>query len=273
MFKYILNQLNLWFETTFGWPKACDFIKAAMITPLLVYKDKKQVSKQAEKLSKSKYYNSIASLIDLQEGRGYIIMGRTATKLHKDCERNIILTLNEGITPILIIRNDWAVRSKVKTKIPSLNGPAPTNIKDFYSNIILETEKKFLNELKKYFPYIHIQLNIEPGSVLAANFSLQLANHLRAIGFKNKLIINPYSATAASEAIRGQLDKLGVIWARSYHKNTPPPDPVWNTDGNLSINGTNVKKWLSLIESSGRQYMLWTKSLADCPNGIPSEYL
>ena len=91
MIKFILNQLNLWFGTTFGWPKAVSFIKAAMITPLLVYKDNKQVSKQAEKLAKSKHYNSVASLIDLQEGRNYIVMGRTASKLHKDCEKNIIL--------------------------------------------------------------------------------------------------------------------------------------------------------------------------------------
>jgi hypothetical protein len=273
MIKFILNQLNLWFGTTFGWPKAVSFIKAAMITPLLVYKDNKQVSKQAEKLAKSKHYNSVASLIDLQEGRNYIVMGRTASKLHKDCEKNIILTLNEDITPIIIIRNDWAVRNKWKQTIPSIGGPAPANMGDFYNNSILESEKKFLNCLKKYFPYIHIQLNIEPGTSAAANFSLQLAGHLRNIGFKNKLIINPYSATNASEAIRSQLNSLGVVWARSYHKNNPPPDPIWNTDGNVSINGANVKNWLNTIESSGKEYILWTKSLADCPNGIPSEYL
>ena len=256
------------------WPKACYSINAAMITPLFVYNDNSQVKKQAEALKKSSNYNSVCSLVDLQEGRNYIFMGRNSVKLDSKCEKNIKSVLDAGITPILIVRNDWAVRNGWKQKIPSVGGPAPSNHAEFYNQSYLTNEKKFLKSLESYFPYIHIQLSIEAEPRESADFALNMAAYLRGIGFKNKILINPYnSAIHAHEVIRSKLDGQGIVWARSYHGVTPPPDPIWNTDGNTKINALNFKEWMSKFKNSKKEYIVWTADFANCPTGIPSEYL
>jgi len=256
-----------------SWPKACKKIEAAMITPLLVYNNKKQVERQTKELKSSKFYNAVCSLVDLQEGRNYIFMGRSSIKLDKKCEENIQTVLNGGITPILIIRNDWAIRNKWKQRIPSVGGPAPSNEKVFYGNDYLEQEKKFLKSLEKFFEYIHIQLNIEPNAPESAQFALKLAEYLRSIGFKNYIIVNPYnSAVAAHSKIKAQLDKHGVMWARSHRGMNPSPDPIWNSDGDTNINDNNAKVYLDKMKKSGKHYILWSQKLANCPDGIPEGY-
>lgn len=269
------DKIWQWILSFFSdWPKACSKINAAMITPLLVYSDNNQVKKQAKALADSKYYNSVCSLVDLQAGRGYIFAGRTATKLNSKCEKNIKTVLGEGITPIIIIRNDWAVRNSWRQSIPSIGGPAPANHADFYGASRLETEKEFVKSLEKYFDYVHIQLSIEAENVESAQFALELAKYLRSIGFKNKLIINPYSkAIHAHEVIRSKLDEQGIIWARSYHGTAVPPDPIWNTDGNTSVNSLNAKEWINKCNNGKREYIIWSQDFSNCPNGIPQGYL
>ncbi len=256
------------------WPKACKHIKAAMVTPMLSMRDKNVVKKQAKQLAKSRHYNSVAALIDLQAGRPYIKPGRTRTKLTKEGERNLRIVLGEGITPVVVCRNDWAQRNK-QSSIPSLgNGPALADQAAFYSDAMLDQELGFLDSLSPYWPHIHIQLNIEPYHPDSARFALLMAQWLRSKGFKGQLWVNPYDkSVAAHAAINQQLADFRVEWARSWHAHTPSPDPVWNTDGNLQINSGNAKVYLQRIADSGKQMILWSKELANCPNELPGGYL
>lgn len=247
--------------------------RAAMVTPMLVYKDTGLVKRQATAL-KAAGYTAIASLVDLQTGQGqrdYIVAGRMATKLTDEAEQNLEAVIAAGLTPVVIIRNDWAVRTKTG-HIPSISGQPETET-DFYSSTRLRYEKQFLDSLAVFYPDIYIQLSIEPNAPESADFALQLARHLRARGFAGRLFVNPIgAAVTAHEAIRGDLDMAGVEWARSHHGASVPADPVWNTDGDTALNGNNVRERVRLMEASGKGWILWTHTLANCPGDFPGEY-
>ena len=249
-------------------------LRCAMVTPMLVYRDASLVRSQAAAL-KSAGYNAVASLVDLQTGEGqrdYIVKGRSATKLSDAATANIQAVIAAGLTPVVIIRNDWAVRRKAGS-VPSIGGQ-PDTPADFYSATRLRYEKDFLDSLAPLFDHIHIQLSIEPEHPASADFALQLARHLRAAGFVNRIFINPYaSAIPAHESIRAALDASRVEWARSHHGENTPPDPVWNTDGDTALNGKSVRERVRLMESSGKDWILWTQTLANCPGDFPAEYL
>lgn len=249
-------------------------LRAAMVTPMFVYRDTSMVRSQAAAL-KAAGYNAVASLVDLQTGEGqrdYIVKGRTATKLTDRCEKNIQAVIDAGLIPILIVRNDWAVRRNAGS-VPSIGGQ-PDTPADFYSATRLRYEREFLDSLAPFYDRIHIQLSIEPEDPVSAHFALQLARHLRAAGFTNRIFINPYaSAIPAHESIRAALDASRVEWARSHHGENTPPDTVWNTDGDTAVNGSNVRSRVRLMEASGKGWILWTQSLANCQGNIPAEYL
>lgn len=249
-------------------------LRAAMVTPMFVYRDAALVRSQAAAL-KAAGYNAVASLVDLQTGDGqrdYVVKGRSATKLTDAATANIQAVIEYGLTPVVIIRNDWAVRRKAGS-VPSIGGQ-PDSPADFYSATRLRYEREFLDSLAPFYDRIHIQLSIEPEDPVSADFALQLARHLRAAGFTNRIFINPYaSAIPAHESIRAALDSERVEWARSHHGENTPPDPVWNTDGDTAGNGSNVRTRVQLMEASGKGWILWTQSLANCPGDIPAEYL
>ena len=249
-------------------------LRAAMVTPLFVYANTVIASRQAATL-KAAGFNAIASLVDLQTGDGqrdYIVKGRTATKLTDRCEKNIQAVIDAGLIPVLIIRNDWAVRRNAGS-VPSIGGQ-PTSQADFYSAARLRYEKQFLDSLQGYYKHIHIQLSIEPEHPASADFALQLARHLRAAGFANRLLINPLSpAVAAHKAIQAGLAAAGVEWARSHHGDSVPPDPVWNTDGDTALNGSNVRARVAKMQASGKDWILWTQSLANSHGDFPAEYM
>lgn len=251
-----------------------DKLKAVMATPMFVMRDNSVVRRQAAQL-KAAGYNAVASLVDLQTGEGqrdYIVKGRSATKLSDAATANIQAVIAAGLTPVVIIRNDWAVRRKAGS-VPSIGGQ-PDTPADFYSATRLRYEKDFLDSLAPLFDHIHIQLSIEPEHPESADFALQLARHLRAAGFSNRIFINPYaSAIPAHESIRAALDASRVEWARSHHGDSVPIDPVWNTDGDTAVNGSNVRSRVRLMEASGKGWILWTQSLANCQGNIPAEYL
>jgi hypothetical protein len=136
----------------------------------------------------------------------------------------------------------------------------------------LRYEKQFLDSLQGYYKHIHIQLSIEPEHPASADFALQLARHLRAAGFANRLLINPLSpAVAAHKAIQAGLAAAGVEWARSHHGDSVPPDPVWNTDGDTALNGSNVRARVAKMQASGKDWILWTQSLANSHGDFPAE--
>ena len=249
-------------------------LRAVMVTPMFVYRDTSLVRSQAAAL-KAAGYNAVASLVDLQTGEGqrdYIVKGRSATKLTAAATANLTAAIDAGLTPVVIIRNDWAVRRKAGS-VPSIGGQ-PDTPADFYSATRLRYEKDFLDSLVPLFDHIHIQLSIEPEHPESADFALQLARHLRAAGFSNRIFINPYaSAIPAHESIRAALDAERVEWARSHHGENTPPDTVWNTDGDTAVNGSNVRSRVRLMEASGKGWILWTQSLANCQGNIPAEYL
>ena len=249
-------------------------LRCAMVTPMLVYRDASLVRSQAAAL-KSAGYNAVASLVDLQTGEGqrdYIVKGRSATKLSDAATTNIQAVIAAGLTPVVIIRNDWAVRRNAGS-VPSIGGQ-PDSPADFYSATRLRYEREFLDSLAPFYDRIHIQLSIEPEDPVSAHFALQLARHLRAAGFTNRIFINPYaSAIPAHESIRAALDSERVEWARSHHGENTPPDPVWNTDGDTALNGNGVRERVRLMESSGKDWILWTQTLANCPWDFPAEYL
>jgi hypothetical protein len=249
-----------------------DKLKAVMATPMFVMRDNSVVRRQAAQL-KAAGYNAVASLVDLQTGEGqrdYIIRGRMATKLTDGCMTNLDAVIEAGLVPIVIIRNDWAVRTG-SGHVPSIGGQ-PTSQADFYSAARLRYEKQFLDSLQGYYKHIHIQLSIEPEHPASADFALQLARHLRAAGFANRLLINPLSpAVAAHKAIQAGLAAAGVEWARSHHGDSVPPDPVWNTDGDTALNGSNVRARVAKMQASGKDWILWTQSLANSHGDFPAE--
>ncbi len=251
-----------------------DRLRCAFVTPMLAYSDTGLVRRQADAL-RSAGYNAVCSLIDLQTADGkrdYVTAGRMATKLTPKGEANLEALLSSGLVPVVIVRNDWAVRSRTG-RVPSVGGQ-PEAKSDFYSATRLRYEKQFLDSLAGYYDRIHLQLSIEPDLAESAGFALSLAEHLRASGFRNRLFVNPYSAAvAAHEAIRGELAAVGVEWARSHHGSMLPPDPVWNTDGDTALNGNGVRERVRLMESSGKDWILWTQTLANCPGNFPAEYL
>jgi len=272
--NYILDRIMEWLEGPVAVPAqdATHKLMAAMVTPMFVYSDTGLVRLQAAALRQAGY-NSVCSLVDLQTGPGqrdYIIKGRMATKLSDECMANIDEVIKAGLTPIIIIRNDWAVRTK-SGSVPSIGGQ-PDSPDDFYSSTRLRYEKQFLYSLQGYYSYIHIQLSIEPDHPASADFALQLARHLRAAGFANRLLINPLSpAVAAHKSIQAGLAAAGVEWARSHHGDSVPPDPVWNTDGDTALNGSNVRARVAKMQASGKDWILWTQSLANSHGDFPAE--
>jgi hypothetical protein len=254
------------------WPKACTRIEAAMVTPLFVHNTPATVSSQAKAL-RAGGFNAIASLVDLQTGRNYIFPGRTATALVTRCKDNIERVLSAGLTPVIIIRNDWALTGAPTSSIPSVGGQ-PASAADFYSATRLENEKQFLDRLTALFPYIHIQLSIESELKEAATFSLALATHLRAIGFNNRILINPIDeAQTETTKILALLTAQRCEIARTWHSASPSPDKIWNTDGRPDVNSGNVQSVLKTIRASGKEFILWTQELANSPTTIPSGYL
>jgi hypothetical protein len=253
------------------WPLACTRIEAAMVTPLFVMRDTAQVKAQAKAL-KAGGFNAVASLIDLQSGRDYIFPGRTATALDPKCRENIERVLDAGITPLIMLKNDWAVWGAPSSTIPSINGQPRTQAA-FYASDLLANDKRLLASLKDLFPYVHFQLSIEPQVAESAGFALALAGHLREAGFQGRIIVNPVGAAlAAHQAIQGALDEAGCEIASSWHAATPPPYRVWNTDGRPDINAGNAQAVLSQLRAHG-EFILWSQQLANSPTGIPAGYL
>jgi hypothetical protein len=263
-------MINLWRRWILGWKKPDSKIKAAMVTPLIVMRDGGKVKSQAKQIAKSGNYNCVATLIDLQPGRTYIEHGRTTDKLTRIGKRNLESILGEGLPILLIFRNDWAQRTK--KWIPSFNGVA--SAEQFYGGLQLQRDKLFLQSIKTYWPYIHIQISLEPDSPLSAGYAVQVAEYLRKAGFKGRLICNPIgNAVKAYERVRGDLDRLKVTWARSDHDSSYG-DSIANTDGNTKINAGNAKEWLAKLKAHAHgEYILWSKELANSENSIQKEYL
>ncbi len=247
-------------------------LRCIFVTPLFVMRDADKVRKQVAQIVEGNRYNAVASLLDLQRGRDYIFDGRGPMSPDSRMIRNLRLVLRAGLTPVLIIRNDWAVRTRQKY-IPSCDGPCP-NAKDFYAEPKITAEKVFLSKLSDYLPYCHVQLNIEPEEHTSAQFALHIAAHLRNNGFKNMLLINPYKAAeVAHEKCRPQLAALGVLFARSLSGSGIGNDPVINLDGNLTVTRETAPGWIRRLEASGRHYILWSRETANSHDKIPGEYL
>lgn len=263
-----------WLAFVQHWPKPVKWIEGAFVTPLLVMRDERSVRQQVKQLAKSTNYNAVFSLVDLQAGRPYIAPGRTRTALTKTAERNLRIVLDAGLTPIVITRNDWAQRTK-QGSIPSLgNGPALADQAAFYSPEMYRQETDFLDSLKPYWKFIHLQISIEPYREESAGFALRLAQYLRGSGFRNRIIVNPYDrARQAHAAIGPELSKAGVEWARSWHTDQPSPDTIHNTDGDTRINAVNAAQFLARIRGWGRQYSFWSKDLANSAGDLPEGYL
>lgn len=276
---------NLWIKILAfvqRWPGACKQLNAAMVSPLIAYRDAKQVSGQCEDLAKSSRFNAVAPVVDMQSGRGrsgpnfakpgYILRARTPTALTKEGERNLRLILKAGVTPSLITFNDWVLKNEWPDMVPSIGGPV--DAATFYGDKRLQNEMKFLESLEPYYPYIHIQLSLESQKPEAIPFDLALARHLRAKGFKGKIIVNPLDeSNEVYKALKAQFDEMGVVRAQSHHKKTPPPDPIWNTDGYGDPNQFNAGEWIQRFRDSGKEYIFHSQELKNCPGGIPKGYL
>lgn len=268
---------NLWIKWLAflqHWSKPQKWIEGAMVTPLLVMRNEKAVRQQVKQLAKSTNYNSVFSLVDLQAGRDYIAPGRTRTALTKIAERNLRIILESGLTPIVISRNDWAQRNK-QASIPSLgNAPALADQAAFYSDAMFKQECKFLDSIRPYWPWIHLQISIEPYREESAGFAVNLAEWLRIEGFKNRIIVNPYDrAIQAHYSVGPALSHYATELARSWHTDRPSPDAIHNTDGDVRINAANAPVFLARIRDWGRQYSFWSKELANSANELPEGYL
>lgn len=252
------------------WPDAAKEIRAAMITPIFVMRDAKRVRDLCRKLKNSPHYTCANGLVDLQDGRDYIFRGRTADRLNSKTERNIRICLNEGVTPLIITLNTWAARhTETDFFIPSWGGIAPKDQRAFFNDVRLAHEIEFLKSLKPYWKYVHFQLSIEVGHPDGALFALTQARWLRGNGFRNRILINPYTPSlAAHEELRKQFDDVRVDWARTYSGRVPPPPnygKIWNSDG-----CPTTISHLSVMRDFG-EHIVWSGELAQ--GELPAEYL
>lgn len=277
-----------------------------MVTPAFVLNDQAAVRRIARQIRNSDKANVLCGLVDLQVGsvspsgapehslqishipveyraevqaledlgmqliRDYIFPGRNATDLAPKTVQNLRIVLDEGVCPLIIIRNDWASRTQTGV-IPSVGTKIPND--QFYSATRLQTEREFIRSLAWLFPYASFQLQLEPSSTHSAAFAVGLAQEFRAAGYTGPLYINPFDTSVPGhEQRRQQFADLGVIWARSHH-GTSPVDPVWNTDGNRQISSANADEWVGRLERSGRPWILWSADLANTQHSIPAPYL
>jgi hypothetical protein len=250
------------------WPKPAARMRSIMVTPLFVMRNADDVRAIARQIKSSRDFDSVLGVIDLQSGRSYIVPGRDGTSLDPITRRNTEIVLDEGLSVDWHIRCDWAARTQTGI-IPSAGRKVSND--EFYSAAFLANEKKFLTSIKWVYPYVRIFLNIEPSSQRAGPFALELARHLRFEGFKGPLYVNPYLAEPSHD--RAKLEALGVQWAKSYNGETPPPHPVWNTDGNLKINGNTFGEWITRLINSGKPYVLWSQVVANSEKRLPAEYI
>jgi hypothetical protein len=265
-----MAMINLWRKYILGWKSPPKDIRCAFVTPMFVNKDHSAVKRQCKQLAKAGY-NSVMALVDLQDGRPYIFRGRTATKLDSKTEKNLKIVLGAGLTPVIIIRNDWASRTKQKY-IPSAGGQSLGA--DFYSGQRLQSEKLFIQSLKWLYPYSIMQLNLEPDRPEAAGFAVSLAELFRKLGFKHDLLVNPYLAAQAHERLRGELQRHKVKWANSYNGEAVPPHDWWNTDGNLKLTDATAPEWIARMRRSGKPWAIWSMTLAHIGSKeIPQSYL
>lgn len=268
----MIAKILYYWRWLFGWKKAVKWqdMKCAMVTPLAVIKDNGNVKKISKQLAKSKNWNSVCTLVDLQSGRSYIFPGRNATKLDSKTKKNLKTIIAQGITPVIIVRNDWAARSNTGS-IPSVGGQVGND--GFYSGAILEKEKQFLSSLEWLFPYVHFQLCIESSSPLSGNFSLQLAQHLRAKGFKNAILVNPWLSMPQHQMLAGHFMNLGVLFARSVNHGVQSPDPIFNSDGNQTLNANGFPQFFAQVKATRKPYIIWCWDFANASRSIPDAYL
>jgi len=253
-------------------------LQAAMITPIFVNKNSNNVRSIVQQLKSSSDFNSVCGLVDLQRGRRYIFDGRSSTKLESKTKKNIQICIDEGIRPVVIIRNDWATRKNSAGSnyyVPSVGGISNNN--NFYKNNKLSNEKEFvLNLFKEFENKIDIQLNIEPDDVRSAQFGITLGEYIREIGFKGRIITNPLGrANVAFESLKAQMNKHDIIFARSRNNDDFGNDPIINTDGNLNVNSGNAKSYIDRMNQKNSEdgWILWSKELSNVSTKIPDGYI
>ncbi len=252
---------------------AVNFLQSAMATPFFVLSNSDNARNVAQQVARTTNFNSICGLIDLQDGRDYIVRGRNQVELHETTRTNINICIQEGVRPLIIIRNDWAART-TSLFVPSFGG-FPTN-DTFYTDELLIQEKLFLeNFISEFGETVDIQLNIEPNDSRSANFAAELAETARSVGYQSRLIVNPLGAALTAHlTIKSRFDDSGVIFSRSRNNADLGPDPIINTDGNLNINSTNVAtEWMPPIRADGRPYIIWSLELSRTNGSIHDNYL
>lgn len=224
-----------------------------------IFSDKRSRMKDFKKIAAAGY-NAVYGLIDLQIGqpsRPHVTKGRTQTKLTSTGIDRINECLYHGLTPVIGIRNDWAVRNRRGEVIPSLGVAAnQVSVARFYGIDLVAQEERFLDDLVERFgKHIAIQLAIEAMDRAAVNCYRQLADHLLGIGFKGPVYIN-----LLSDAQAAWRDYAGVITAHTYPgvmKGKTSPHAIFNTDGDPDIRPDNANEARKRLMNTGKGWILW----------------
>lgn len=244
-----------------GNPKTPAYDKLRCLFVTDAFSDKRSRLKDFKRV-KDAGYNAVYGLIDLQIGqasRPHVVKGRTLTQVTSTGEERIDECLYAGLTPIVGLRNDWAIRNKRPEIIPSLGIPAnQVGTVQFYDDAHLAREMEFASNLIRMFGNdIGIQLAIEAMDRLATPFYRSLADFILK-RFKGPLLIN-----LLCEAQTRWTHFPGVVTAHTFPgvmKGKASPHAIFNTDGDNDIHPGNANEARKRLMNSGKGWILWADS-------------
>lgn len=234
--------------------------KALFYTAGIVHSNSAVVRETARKISKSPNYNSILALLDMgPEGRFYAFAGRGETAISQQAIENIKIYKSFGVRPIVIIRSDWAARTKSRV-IPSVGGKRASN-STFYTDELLQQETIFISNFSDAVNGVDIMYALEASAIQSVDFYLKLIENTRKVaGFRGRIYVNFIGqAKQEFELRKSEFQKFNVKSATSQNSLAwNLSEDVVNTDGNLSISPENAVQVIEALKQTKKPYIFWS---------------
>ena len=245
--------------------------RALFFTAGFVHTDSGIVNHVASKIAQSPHYNSVLAVLDLQTGRSYIFNGRSDVGIHPQALAHINTYKKHGVRPIVIIRNDWAARTRSGT-VPSIGGRASAS--NFYTHERMLQEVIFISNFTDAVKGVDIMYAFEASAPQSVAFYLELIQKAKSVaGFKGRIYVNFLGdAKAEANSRWGEFASMGVKSASSQNTlNWNLGEDVINTDGNTGITIHNAADVLERLKATGKPYFFWTRDTSR--HSVPDELL
>ena len=236
--------------------------RALFFTAGFVHTDSGIVNHVASKIAQSPHYNSVLAVLDLQTGRSYIFNGRSDVGIHPQALAHINTYKKHGVRPIVIIRNDWAARTRSGT-VPSIGGRASAS--NFYTHERMLQEVIFISNFTDAVKGVDIMYAFEASAPQSVAFYLELIQKAKSVaGFKGRIYVNFLGeARALADSRWGEFASMGVKSATSQNTlNWNLGEDVINTDGNTGITAHGAAAVLEKLKATGKPYFFWTRDTA-----------